>query len=260
VEAHALERHSLHNKGSLPSEIKLFGGRHINNNLKQTWLIRDVFYILLLYVMILLCLIFVESKILGVSPSEDPNSSPGLFLLEHLIDASIFTLLPIYIVSRYYDSDPSEIGITFDSYKKNLLIGVAFGLLLWGVISIFDAGIKSIWGEGPKNQYAQMLATSDNPVSFLVVLITLIILGPLSEEVYTRGFAYTILKKRYGRSIGLILSSLLFTGLHFNIRNAIQIFIASACLTFLFERTKSLLPVITAHAVINVCSVYIGKL
>jgi uncharacterized protein len=258
VEVHVLLLRSLHNKDYLASDT--VRRVHINNNLKQTWLIRDVFYVLLLYVMILLCLIFVESKILGVALSENPNSSPGRFFLEHLIDASIFTLLPIYIVSRYYDSDLSEIGITFDSFKKNLLKGVAVGLLLWGVVSLFDYGIKSIWGDGPKNQYAQMLATSDNSISFIVVLITLIILGPLSEEVYTRGFAYTIFKKRYGRSVGLILSSLLFAGLHFDIRNAIQIFIASACLTFLFERTKSLIPVITAHAVMNVCSVYFGKM
>ena len=202
---------------------------------------------------------FVESKILWLAEPVGPNSHTGTFFFESLIEAIVFTLLPILIVSKYYDADLEEIGLTLQSFKRSLLVGIAVGLLLWGVVSIFDVGIRSIWGKGPKHPYVQMLEMSDASFSYFIVLFDIVLLGPVSEEVYIRGFAYTIFKKRFGKFISLILSSLLFTGFHFNIRGAIQIFIASVGLTLLFERTKSLVSVITAHAVMNLCSLYIGN-
>ena len=197
--------------------------------------------------------------VLGMPVSDNPNLSPGIFLLENLIEAVVFTLLPIIIVLKYYDGTIAEIGFTRQSFGRNLLAGVLVGFLIWGIVSIVDIGIKSIWGKGSQNPYIQMLEMADSPISYFVVLISIVILGPVSEEVYSRGFAYTIFKKRFGKTIGLIFSSLLFTSLHFDIRQAIQIFFASVGLTLLFERTKSLVPVVTAHAIINVCSVYLGK-
>jgi len=227
---------------------------------KQIWRARDVFYILLLYFVILSIFLFIEAKVFGKGVLEDTNLSPAMLILEDFVDAIIFTFLPVLFVIKLYGSNLEEIGISFRKFAKNLLSGLMFGALLWVGISICDMIAKNIFGEFPAHPYIRKLEMSDSPMTYFAVLTSIIILGPISEEVYFRGFAYTVLKKRYGKSIGIILSSLLFAAVHFNLYWIIQIFLIGVGLALLFESTGSLISVVVAHSLINLLSVYVGRL
>jgi hypothetical protein len=227
---------------------------------RQTWRVRDVFYVLLLYFVILIIFLFIESKVFGKGVLEDTNLNPGILILEDFVDAIIFALLPILFVTRLYESNLKEIGISFRNFRKNLFIGLIFGVLLWVGVSICDMVVKKVLGELPIHPYIQKLEMSDSHMIYFVVLTSIIILGPISEEIYFRGFAHTVLKKRYGKSVGIILSSLLFAGVHFNLYWGIQIFLIGIGLALLVESTGSIISVVVAHSSINLLSVYVGRL
>jgi len=227
---------------------------------RQIWRVRDVFYILLLYFVILSIFLFIEAKLFGKGVLEDTNLSPGMLILEDFVDAIIFTFLPVLFVIKLYGSNLEEIGISFRKFAKNLLSGLIFGALLWVGVSICDMIAKNIFGEFPVHPYIRKLEMSDSPMTYFAVLTSIIILGPISEEVYFRGFAYTVLKKRYGKSIGIILSSFLFAAVHFNLYWIIQIFLIGVGLALLFESTGSLISIVVAHSLINLLSVCVGRL
>lgn len=226
---------------------------------KSSWRVRDVFYILVLYFVILIIFLFIEAKVFGKEVLENATLSPWILIVEDIVDAFIFTLLPIFFVTKIYEASPEEIGIFFRRFGKYLLIGLIFGVLLWAGVSICDLIVKKIFGELPAHPYVQKLKMSDNQVNYVLVLISILILGPISEEIYFRGFAYTVLKHRYGKSIGIILSSLLFAGVHFNLYWSIQIVIMGIGLALLFESTGSIVSVIVAHSSINLLSLTLGK-
>lgn len=219
---------------------------------RQSWRVRDIFYIIIIYLAIFVCFLYIEIIVFGKGVLEDTNSNPWLVSIEDFVDAFILTALPIFFVKKCYKADLKEVGFTFQNIGRNLFIGLLFGVLLWFVVSMFGEGIKSIWGQGPKHPYLQKLEISrGSVVTYIVVLISISILSPISEEIYFRGFTYTILRKRWGMTVGLVVSSLLFSATHLSLWYAFQIFIIGAGLAFLYERTSSLIPVIAAHGTIN---------
>ncbi len=225
----------------------------------SNWRIRDIFYVLVLYFVTFSLFLFVEAKLFGEGVLSNTGISLKLFLLEDIADTLILFLLPIVFVTKVYDANVKEIGFTLQDLKKNLGLGFIVGISLWIVASVLDFVVESIWGVSPIHPYIQQLEGSDTLISYFAILISIILLAPLSEEVYCRGFAYTIFKNRFGKIAGVILSSLLFAGLHFNALWFVQIFIIGIALALLFERTGSLVSVIIAHSISNLLSMYIGN-
>jgi membrane protease YdiL (CAAX protease family) len=224
------------------------------------WRVRDVFYVILLYFIILTVFTFLEAKVIGNEIFEEKSLSVWVWFLEEVFDSTIITVLPIIFVVKYYKADVKEIGVTLENVKRNILAGAIVGIISWGIASIFYIAITKIFGQVPPHPYIQKLEMTNSPMSYLAVLTSIIALGPVSEEVFVRGFAYTIFRKRYGKSIGIILSALIFTGLHFNLSWAVPIMILGIILGFLYESTRSLASVIVAHSSINMLSIFVGGL
>ena len=220
---------------------------------KQLWPVSDIFSVLLAYPVAMVLLAYVENQILGFKIGS--HAPPGIYWLNHIIYAAIFSLLPIIVVSRYYNATPEDIGLTLKSFKKNIVVGFVAGLIVLVVVSLTHHGITYLLGESHDDSHVQMLKMSKDPMRFFVGSFSMVLLAPLSEEIFCRGFAYTIFKKHYGKIAGVLLSSLLFAGLHLDIWNAPYFFIMGIGFALLFERTKSLVPGITAHTVINLSTV-----
>ena len=204
--------------------------------------------------MIVLVLVtYVENQILGLSL--DKNESPCVFLFNRIVQALVLLLLPIFVAGKYYDAEFEDLGITSHHFIRNIFIGLLVGVLMVAIISALEPAVAHFLGKDHDQLVVRMLRKSKGSVVFFILTFSAVLLAPLSEEVFNRGFTYTIIRKRFGKVIGLILSSLFFVALHFDIWNAAYLFIMSIGLTLLFERTKSLVPGITAHALINLTTV-----
>jgi membrane protease YdiL (CAAX protease family) len=221
--------------------------------MKQTWLLRDIFYVLLAYAIVAVLISYIENQILGLTLGR--NMSPCVFIINRVMFAAVFTIVPMFIVARYYEAVPADIGLTLQGFRRNIVLGIVVGLLLLGIISLADQGITSLFGDGRDSLRVKMLKESKDTFNYIVLSFSAVILAPISEEIFCRGFTYTILKKRFGKIVGVVVSSLLFAGLHFDIWNAFYLFIMGVGLTLLFEKTNSLVPGIIAHTAINLSTV-----
>jgi len=86
-----------------------------------------------------------------------------------------------------------------------------------------------------------------------VGLFLMAVLGaPLFEELAFRGIIYTSLRTRFGPWLSAVVSAAIFTLLHvYSPIGMLMLFTSAVASALFYERTRSLLPCIIAHAVNN---------
>lgn len=219
------------------------------------WRVTDVFIVLAAYALLLYVFLHLRVQLFGSIANTDPDRKPGAFLFDEIVDAGILTTLPLFFVTRVYGGKISEIGITLDNVLRNVILGAAAGVLLFGAASGYDIVLSVVFGVADEHPYHEMFRRSSSPAGSGAILFTLLVLGPFSEEVFFRGFAYTVFRKRWGISLAVVVSATLFSVTHFSTAHFVLAWGIGAALALLFDRTKSLLSSIAAHAVFNVASV-----
>src|SRR5699024_5116697 len=98
----------------------------------------------------------------------------------------------------------------------------------------------------------------------LVFVSSAAILAPSAEEIFYRGVVMTRLRARFGRVVGSIGSSAIFTVVHAepgNLAGTLMSFIGlfplSIYLAIVFERRRNLVSIMVMHAVFNAIGVAI---
>lgn len=90
---------------------------------------------------------------------------------------------------------------------------------------------------------------------WIVVLLPLIavIVAPISEEVFFRGYVYAVLRSRFGRDpwYAVYWSSAVFALVHFYVVHFIPVFLIGMALAYLYRKRGSLIAPVVAHATTN---------
>jgi hypothetical protein len=105
-------------------------------------------------------------------------------------------------------------------------------------------------------------STFENPVYFVLAILSITVLAPLLEESLFRGFLQTFIRKHLGRRQAILITSVCFALFHYsagqglgNISIIIPLFILALFLGFLYEKQESLLAPVALHATFNTVSV-----
>ena len=186
-----------------------------------------------------------------------------------LIVGNVLIWLSLFCITGRYRRSIRSIGL---GYSGNL---TDFGLplLLAPVLAFasvgFMQGISWFSQEiplerlGNLSQWEQQQWSNSMPehledgTIILLGFVTLILM-PVGEEILFRGIAYIGFAGRFGQTKGMILSALLFAVLYGYSRSfvplvlsGIPIFLMGLTLAWLYIRTKSLIPCIITHSLVN---------
>lgn len=85
----------------------------------------------------------------------------------------------------------------------------------------------------------------------LLSLQGIVLLTPLVEEVFFRGFIFAGLRRALGPGGGMLLSAVIFSGFHLEPSVLLPILVTGLLLAWLYHQTGSLWPPIAAHAAQN---------
>lgn len=85
-------------------------------------------------------------------------------------------------------------------------------------------------------------------------LLQACVLAPIIEEILMRGVVLGGLKDTYGVGVALLISSILFAILHFNMVQSLSAFVCGIVLGLLYIKTDSIFCCITAHCGYNIIS------
>jgi membrane protease YdiL (CAAX protease family) len=117
----------------------------------------------------------------------------------------------------------------------------------------YVSALTMTWLElDPEQQMAvQILQETKRWDELLVFGTTAIVLAPVVEEILFRGILYRFIKQRAPASFALWMSSLLFATIHANAVTFIPLTFFAITLVWTYEKTRTLLAPILAHALFN---------
>lgn len=102
---------------------------------------------------------------------------------------------------------------------------------------------------------ADILASSDSVAVVVLIIAFAITVAPVFEEFFFRGFAYPVLKQRWGTLTALLVVSAVFAAIHFDLSSLGPLFALAVGLGLAYELSGSLLAPITMHALFNAANV-----
>ncbi len=84
-----------------------------------------------------------------------------------------------------------------------------------------------------------------------LIFLTGIIIAPLVEEIFFRGFLYTGLREKYGWMTAALISAGLFAVVHLQPITIPPIFLMGLIFAYLYQRTESIWPAVIMHFATN---------
>jgi len=222
------------------------------------WEISDLLRTGIFFCFFLYLLLFLEKLFL---PSSFFNSFEKLlfFTLSNTIltEVAVFLFVFNFLIKKHV-SGKSCLTALFsvgEKKTKKIALGVRayFHLLpILFFVGLLTALLIKISGYSPAEQtFATFLLQVKSPLLLYFSIFTAVIFAPIFEEFLFRAFAYSALRRRFGVKGGILFSSFLFALLHRSLYGFLAIFILGVVLSYLYEKTGSLIPSISLHILNN---------
>jgi membrane protease YdiL (CAAX protease family) len=151
------------------------------------------------------------------------------------------------------------VGLRGISPAKSIGFGAMFFLAILPPLAIAFAAYSQfcqLVGIKEETQpIADLLASSDSMAIVVLIAAFAITVAPVFEEFFFRGFAYPVLKERWGTQTALMVVSAVFALIHFHLPSLGPLFALALGLGLAYELSGSLLAPITMHALFNAANV-----
>jgi membrane protease YdiL (CAAX protease family) len=142
-------------------------------------------------------------------------------------------------------------GLSFDSRVANaVLIGSVVGLGIFGLSTMVGVLVDGTGLFGTPESPFQ----ASGALGFALIAISTVLIAPFAEELFFRGYALTVLERKWGAAAGVMLSAVIFALAHGSAYQFIVIIPAGLVLGLSY-RKWGIMPCMTAHAVNNLIAV-----
>jgi membrane protease YdiL (CAAX protease family) len=150
---------------------------------------------------------------------------------------------------------PKAMGLTLEGWPGGLVHGVvgyvaAFPILcLSVVIATTIAALLRLRPQLP--EFLPPMSGAESPWLAGAVVFLITILGPLTEEVFFRGFLYPAMRRRLSAAPAIVINGILFGLIHMSVARLVPLAVLGMIMAWLFEKTRSLVAPATLHALHN---------
>jgi membrane protease YdiL (CAAX protease family) len=125
----------------------------------------------------------------------------------------------------------------------------------WGVFFIFSAIWAAVLNLDETDDLPKELGADKNHIAALVAVAVLVcVVAPICEELFFRGFFFTALRNWHGPWLAVVLTGLVFGGIHVGSAPAgflVPLMVLGGALCVIYWKTGSLLPCIALHSLNN---------
>ncbi len=172
------------------------------------------------------------------------NKTLPKILILNFVEALCFLAAWFYLRGKYPLSR-SDYGFCKDKYKKMLSIGIVGGLLISieNIKYLFYHTTKGL-GSVDTGTFVHPNYGTANVVSFIILSVVLL---PVIEEIFFRGYVYRILKNRYNYIVAGAVVTLIWVIMHMDPKAALY----SIVLIAIYEYSGSIGSCIMAHIMVN---------
>ncbi len=218
------------------------------------WGILDAVRIAIVFVFFNYMLFLAEAvleKFFGVSIKNASNRAVFNTLIMDFLALGFI----LYFLFIKFGQHLNAVGLRIKDFLQNAFLGLlgymAFLPALVAVVFISYC-MGNYFNIKPQSQPLFDLFMEEKRISILIILtLFVVVIGPIIEEIFFRGFLYSAFKKRFSVFSGMLLTSLIFAGLHMNALGFLPILVLAFVLVYMFEKTGSLIPSIIIHCAHN---------
>ncbi|MBO8169186.1 MAG: CPBP family intramembrane metalloprotease [Thermoanaerobacteraceae bacterium] len=188
------------------------------------------------------------NTLIGVSPE---NIRVQFFAGSIVQTALIFLVICYYVLVKYNGSF-KHVG-----YVPKPLADTLWTALKWGVgifLAVFLSGIvveRLVPGPQEMQPFAKLVLEADSTSELILPFVIAVIIAPLGEETFFRGFLYPAFRQRVGIAGGLAATGLIFGIMHFDLVRLLPLSIGGAGLAWLYEKTGTIYAPVMAHGIWN---------
>lgn len=202
--------------------------------------------------------LFIDQVLLTVA-----SANTSRILLTFISSLILYALLlggTFYSVDIRHHSNLAAIGLKKEGAGRGVALGFGLGLPLFVVALgfafvsnfLYNAFYKAIYNRPTPNQFMPQVNGPGASGWLLVILIfTLVVLAPVCEEIFFRGYMYPALRNRMSMQPAMIINGLIFAAVHFELIGFLPRFVLGYGLCYMFERNRTLAPSIVGHALYN---------
>ena len=172
-----------------------------------------------------------------------------------IVFAELIYILPVVVILAWKRISWKHLGFGKFSWST---LGIGCGLLIGGyaIILVHNLVITALGVNTQGQEITNILSAVDSPVWFMIAAV---IVAPVVEEIFFRGFLFQGFRKKYGWVSAMLLSSAIFAAAHLDLASLVPTFVLGVILTYMYHRSNSVWPGIILHFLINAtstCSVY----
>jgi uncharacterized protein len=202
----------------------------------------------------------IAGMLLAITGTSADDNSAGVTIVGTLIQAGVFIGTAVMFASFVDKPQPWQFGL------RRTRFWPAVGWAALGLFAFYLFAIVYTAAVNPdiKQKVTQELGADQGTVGLIAAGLVVIVVAPLAEEFFFRGFFYRALRSRFSIFVAAAIDGIVFGFIHWDFSSAHGLLIVPplAFLGFVFcliyERTGSLFPVIALHA-INNCVAYAGQ-
>jgi membrane protease YdiL (CAAX protease family) len=128
-----------------------------------------------------------------------------------------------------------------------ILLFFAYPLILWSDIITQ----RLFRGGSSKQNIVEFFSGSRTIDQRIMIIVFAVAIAPAIEEFLFRFFLYNVIKRYFGRLLGVILSALLFAAAHAHFPSFVPLFVLGSCFAIAYEWSGSILISMTMHSLFN---------
>ncbi len=171
------------------------------------------------------------------------NISSGLLVT--MLELAL--LLPVWMLAgKKYGATLWDLGLGGFKIRYLGLGLILFFPAMW-INAIYEA-LLTANDLQMQPEIKQILSKTPSPGLFVFAAV---VIAPVVEEIFFRGFLFTGLKKRFSWTKAMFISSGLFALLHLRPLAIPPIFILGLVFAYLYQRSGSIWPAILIHGLVN---------
>jgi membrane protease YdiL (CAAX protease family) len=188
---------------------------------------------------------------LGASSVQIVRLHTSDLVLNAIFFIGMVVFLAAFLKLRRFDI--SELtGLARLSFARAFITGLILLIFAYPLIIFADWVTSRLLGSGSSRQgIVELFSGSQSMEQRVIIILLATAIAPVAEEFIFRFFLYGVIRRYLGRSIGLIVSALLFAAVHAHLPSFAPLFVLGSCFTLAYEWSGSLLVSMTMHAIFN---------
>lgn len=225
-----------------------------NMKMEKVWKLRNIFYVSATMTAFLLVAAY-ALKNGGVLDYFERYKLPGLTVLVFMLLQWLAMLGPLYFLVLRKLKNPRELlGFNANLSWLKCLKYAVFAYLAYFLLNFLITVLFLNFGidlPGYQAQEPHLPIFGRSIFGLISAILTMVIIAPIVEEIFFRGFILNTIVEKAGRIWGNIIAAAIFAGFHLEFQSFWALMLLGLIMNELFLRTRSIKATIIFHTINN---------